>query len=502
MKKNLLQKAIYLSIATLSLLFNHALISAQTIIHRDSVTNFLTDYTGSEKVATVPPAIDFGVVDIGEANTDLNFTHWGNDVLGPDDKYYYAIGDHNSTGLVGTVILKSYDPKTKTDEICIYSPDVVPRLADGKWHGRPVINPSNGDMYLIGFYGGQVVKYNIYSKVVTNYGKVARGKAWEEHIWDYKRNRLYGVNSFGEILVFDTKKNEVIYADLPFPNFHTDHRARMLDAETGIFYATGEGGYFYKYNPETKIFTKLKSKVNLELRASTNKKEADGSFWIFDELGIMYKFFPDEDKLISMGANVESGQYTTFIERSPYGTYLYYISAHRAGHVVQYNTKTGEKKIIAQLTTYYTNNHNYTLYGCFGGALSRDGSSLFLVGSGDYVNNKVRPAIFHVHIPQSEKDLESTLEMTTNNILKTSAYPNPFKRSTTISFHINKPGYASLTIMDLTGKIIHALHTGYLQSGAHQFDWNADETGGLSGGIYFYTLQLNNERLVKKLVVL
>lgn len=56
--------------------------------------------------------------------------------------------------------------------------------------------------------------------------------------------------------------------------------------------------------------------------------------------------------------------------------------------------------------------------------------------------------------------------------------------------------------MDITGKVIHTLHNGYLQPGAHQFEWNTHGVNGLSRGLYFYSIQLNGERMVKKLVVL
>jgi hypothetical protein len=480
----------------LFLVFNLALINAQTKIHRDSVIYFLTDYSGKLDVAKVPPAIDFGIIDIGKADPDYPYTHWGNIVLGPNDKFYYAIGDHNPSGIV---ILKSYDPKTKTDEICIYSPD-VPGLADGKWHGRPVINPSTGDMYLIGFYQGQVVRYNIYSKNVTNYGPVG-GNGWEEHIWDYQRNRLYGVGSHGEVLVYNTENNSMVFSGKPFQDLYTDPRARMVDFETGIFYATADFGKLYKYNPDSNVFTKLRSNLPADLRANTNKKEADGSFWISDRQGNLFKFFPEKDLLTPYGVNSETGEYVTFMERSPYGNYLYYIAATGGNNLIQYNTNTNEKKVIADLSGYYSEKYKYLISGFYGGALSRNGSSIFLVCNG-FVNSKERPAMFHVHIPQSEKDMETFIERNTAIISEISAYPNPFKHITTVSFHINKPGDVSLTIMDITGKTIHALHNGYLQVGSHQFEWNIDEAKKLSRGIYFYSLQLNNERVVKKLVVL
>ena len=399
MKKTNYLKLYFLVTISFIYFFNVTLINAQTVIHRDSSNNFLTDYTGGLNVAEVPPAIDFGVVDIGDANPDHDFYQWGNVVLGPDDKYYYAIGDGS------ILILKSYDPKIKTDTICIYSPDVEPPLSDHAWHGRPTIDPSTGDMYLIGHYNGQVVKYNIYSKEIINYGQVVPGMGWDEHVWDYERNRLYGVN--GNILVYDTENDTVIFSGKPFADFSVDSRARMVDTETGMFYGTGNKGSFYKYNPDSNVFTRLNSSMPHAMRASTNSKEADGSFWIFDKLGNIYRFFPDKDSLVSKGVNDEIyGDYMAFIERSSDGDYLYYISAGSNGYLIQYNTITEKKKVVANLTNYYSTNYSYDIIKCFGGALSRDGSSILLVLFGDDANSgRRRVALFHVQIPESERTI-------------------------------------------------------------------------------------------------
>lgn len=491
MNKQTQRKPGILIIVIVSLIFNPGTLNSQTTVHTDTEMDFLRDYSGSEDVAAEPPTIDFGIIENGSG-----FSHWGHVVLGPDDKFYYAIGDHNPNG---TVILMSYDPETKTDTVCIYSPDVTPPLADGKWHGRPVINPANGDMYLIGFYRGQVVKYNIYTKEVTNYGQVVSGKGWEEHIWDYENNRLYGITQ-PDILVYDTENDSVLHSDMPFETTGTDRRARMIDNETGMFYATSWNGRFYKYNPETNVFTQLTSKITADLRANTNTKEPKGSFWVSSSEGDLYRFFPDEDRLVSKGKNAEGGEYVAFMERSQDGRFLYYISASGDNHLIQYNTRNDSKKVIAQLDTYYSAVYNYTPFSFFGGALSKDGKSIFLVCNGDDGNNS-NPAFFHVHMTESV--VLETHEINKNpTISKIDAHPNPFINSTTISISLIKPGKATLAIMDITGKVIHTIHEGNMPSGSHEFEWNIEESGDLSRGIYFYSLQLNDERVIKKLVVL
>ena len=114
------------------------------------------------KLAQTPPMIDFGLVDINPQRYGTEYGAWGNVVYGPDGKYYFGFGDHSSSqgGQDGSLLV-SYDPATKKHEILLFSKDLFGPKGEGKWHGRPDINPSNGDMYLIGFYHGHVVHYNI-----------------------------------------------------------------------------------------------------------------------------------------------------------------------------------------------------------------------------------------------------------------------------------------------------------------------------------------------------
>ena len=67
-----------------------------------------------------------------------------------------------------------------------------------------------------------------------------------------------------------------------------------------------------------------------------------------------------------------------------------------------------------------------------------------------------------------------------------SAFPNPFRSSTTLSFVLNEPGHAVLQIYDLSGRLIETLIDGDLQEGHHSVVFNAEN---YHSGIYLYRLQ-------------
>ncbi len=81
-------------------------------------------------------------------------------------------------------------------------------------------------------------------------------------------------------------------------------------------------------------------------------------------------------------------------------------------------------------------------------------------------------------------------------------YPNPFNPSTTINFDIPEDAYVTLTIFDVTGKvIIRPINHSFLKAGYHDYIWNTRESE-LSSGIYFYSLKAGNFSDEKKMVLI
>jgi PKD repeat protein len=79
-------------------------------------------------------------------------------------------------------------------------------------------------------------------------------------------------------------------------------------------------------------------------------------------------------------------------------------------------------------------------------------------------------------------------------------YPNPFNPSTSIEFSIPQNGLVSLIIYDITGKEVKKiLNNINYNSGKHKIQFNGS---GLSSGIYFYKLSVNDFNDAKRMVLL
>jgi aminopeptidase N len=78
-------------------------------------------------------------------------------------------------------------------------------------------------------------------------------------------------------------------------------------------------------------------------------------------------------------------------------------------------------------------------------------------------------------------------------------YPNPFNPETKIVYSLGSPDNVKLTIYDVLGKEIKTLVNEYQNSGSYTINFNAAD---LAGGVYFYELQTDNYRDVKKLVLM
>lgn len=77
--------------------------------------------------------------------------------------------------------------------------------------------------------------------------------------------------------------------------------------------------------------------------------------------------------------------------------------------------------------------------------------------------------------------------------------PNPFTNNTMISFNMPSKGQANLSILDVTGKIVYS-NTNSYEAGVNNVTINRNDLN--LSGIMYYQLTVNNETLVKKMVVI
>jgi hypothetical protein len=78
-------------------------------------------------------------------------------------------------------------------------------------------------------------------------------------------------------------------------------------------------------------------------------------------------------------------------------------------------------------------------------------------------------------------------------------FPNPFQHSTRIFYTIQESNFVTLKIYDQTGREIQTLINKTQDRGSYSVNFDAQ---GLSGAIYFYTIQAGKEFIETKKMVL
>jgi len=78
-------------------------------------------------------------------------------------------------------------------------------------------------------------------------------------------------------------------------------------------------------------------------------------------------------------------------------------------------------------------------------------------------------------------------------------YPNPFNNSTTISFTVPEPANVKITLINGNGQVVKSVFNEQLAQGSYKIALKCDE---LPSGIYYYMLEANKFKAVKKLILL
>lgn len=92
-----------------------------------------------------------------------------------------------------------------------------------------------------------------------------------------------------------------------------------------------------------------------------------------------------------------------------------------------------------------------------------------------------------------------TIASSDSNVLNLKAYPNPFKRVTTIKFNPDESGHVKLEVLDLQGRLVKAIFNGTVEVGmprSFQFDAN-----GWANGVYVIRLSTTLKVLTQKIIL-
>lgn len=412
-------------------------------------------------MAATPPKIEFAVVpakpyffaDPPAGNRIGPWSNWSQANYYPaTGKFYSSVGDH---GAYDThLYIVEYDPSSPavrvTPEINAVLKRTKAQFGEGKIHGwldfydgpnlwfctywAKYPEPDEED-YATGYDGGHIMSLNVENGDIVDYGVPLIRASWPYHRMDTQRGLLYAVGMFGEFLSWDIRKQKTIWAGYLPKGMTWYNRAILVDGPTGMVYTTNKdesdpGRRIIRYDPFKNRFSllacgmpknSLTGKVD-HMRAQTPERGPDGLFYGVTHSGELFSFDPVKEEVVGKGINWPGEErYTCSMDRSPGGRYVYYLpGAHGQGFqdgspVVQYDTRTGTKKVLAFLFPYYYEKYGYTPGGTFSIKLDDKGERLFVLWNGafidmaDYPKKEAIPDVFGnnavmlIHIPASER---------------------------------------------------------------------------------------------------
>ena len=100
------------------------------------------------------------------------------------------------------------------------------------------------------------------------------------------------------------------------------------------------------------------------------------------------------------------------------------------------------------------------------------------------------------------KEIEVDINLPTRFQLEQN-YPNPFNPVTFIKYQLPHKSFVTLKVFDILGKEVETLVNEEKDAGFYQLSFDASfASGGLTSGVYFYTLQTENYSTTKKMILL
>ena len=439
------------------------LYTARVAVDKDSkmldVPTAFVKYVNKEfTVAETPPEVEFSIIPVEPKfvsvfNNQYESGWWGNYCQSNFDessgKFYSGVADHGTYD--PHLYLVEYDPALKQVR-CL--PELNRSLGrsrehfgDGIIHGwldfyqsahlaRPHLwfcsywgkfpEPEEAD-YATGYDGGHIFSYDPVTEEYIDYGAPLPRTSWPYHRVDGTRGMLYAVSLFNEFLSWDINSQKVRWAGCLPDSMKWYTRAILLDEETGMVYTTNDDEsdperHMIRYDPVKNRFSTLDCHMPKNtrtgsydhMRAQTRDRGPDGLIWGVTSSGQLFAFDPDKEAITDKGLNWPGdSRYTCTMERSPGGRYIYYqvMSEKNGSPVIQYDTETGTKKVLAFMFPFYYEKYGYVPTGSYSFKLDSSGEKLFMVWNGafyDYDGDMGTERFGHcsvmlMHIPASER---------------------------------------------------------------------------------------------------
>ncbi len=384
-------------------------------------------------VATTPPTIDF-LYYPGQDYPGNPWSNWG-DSLATGDHYYASIGDHLAPA--GNAYVYEYDPQQKSFRQLLDLKKLLNmpagHYAPGKIHSRLDLG-SDGWLYCSTHRGSTTVtsdKYHYQGDWIVRChpasGKaevVARGPVPKHciptSVLDPQRLIFYGGTAEGtdaaskgvQFFAYDVRQRRVLYSGPDGPA-----RYLIFAPSTGRAYflpGSNDDGQLLRFDPDVGG-PPVQIEAKIGLRAATQETAQGKVYTVSTGQGkdnaMLWAFDTRSEQSTQLGeAAVGAQSYIASLDTDAEGRYLYYVPGAHGGSevdgaaVVQFDTHTKQRKVIAFLHPFYQQTYGCTLKGTYSTALAPAGDKLYVTWNASR-GTKVWDccALTVIHIPASER---------------------------------------------------------------------------------------------------
>jgi hypothetical protein len=408
----------------------------------DSSDDFVTVPRGvtlraGTAVASTPPVIDF--MYFPEQTYEGNpWSNWGDGLAVGTHRYYTTIGDHRAPA--GTALVYAYDAGKRELRLLadtrtwLEASGTVPagtRYRPAKIHTRLDLG-SDGWLYYAthrgstrqgtddehGYLGDWVLRTHPESGETELVARHPVAKhAIPAGVLDGERMIYYGGTISGRdapaqgahLFVWDVEAGK-----LRLESPEGFDRYAILSRSTGRLYWRAKGsGRALVYDPAT---NSISASPNVPDVRSATRETPDGVVYGTSDMSdVIWAFDTRSETLTELGRGASGAKtYITAMEADPTGRYLYYVPGAHGGiaeegtAIMQFDTRTRTRKVIAFVGPYYRARYGYTPDGTFGIGLSEDGATLYVTWNGNRVGRSGArywdaAALMVVHIPESER---------------------------------------------------------------------------------------------------
>ena len=384
------------------------------------------------QVAKTPPTIDFALFP-GQNYPGKPWSAWGESMVA-GGKYYASIGDHLAPA--GNAFVFEYDPERKTFRKLLDLKELLKlpdgHYAPGKIHTRLDIGV-DGWLYCATHRGSTRVTTDEYhyrgdwivrchpesgkAEIVTH-APVPK-HCIPNGALDHARLIFYGGTTpgapvgdeGGHFFAYDVKTQKLLYTGPNGPS-----RSMIVATSTGrVYFTPGKDDTpLYRFD-QAKPAEPLALDKTIGIRAATRESPDGKVYTVSSGQGrneaTLYGFDTRTEEVTELGpAAVGTQTYIASLSADEECRFVYYVpgahgsSDHDGSPLVQFDTWTNAKKVIAFLHPFYERKYGFTPKGTYSVAVDPNGERVFITWN---VSRGGRSwdccALTVVHIPESER---------------------------------------------------------------------------------------------------